>query len=377
MSVGLYDVDFFKYHQVMFNLEIMKMATYFKKKREITVLSPTLSPERYSKFYLRKDFNDGIFPNGLHRFPNLDYGGFAFSGNVYVPVMEEIEICQPDVFIYDKYKPLFTAGAKTHESAYTSLTNNIHLRLSLNEKEVWNNFEKQITPNNKANICFFHDFDLGRIKDSPEAVKYILEKYSKKKDAAALLGVKFPIHCQTLNDFQTWNSFASTENFFTLQVDNVLEDEEFFEVINSLTRARAEKIKYKIASSSSDKNHFIKVILPKIFKQVIFCCNTHKQISLIIDDDFFIEKEWVDVITLLNLFLSASTKYTRVPALYRFCKSLKEKNSLYKNSVMCKEEARELFLFVNKNHPELFELFYECNKVELENGGFKVVKSWA
>lgn len=376
MSVGLYDVDFFKYHQVMFNLEIMKMATYFKKKREITVLSPTLSPERYSKFYLRKDFNDGIFPNGLHRFPNLDYGGFAFSGNVYVPVMEEIEICQPDVFIYDKYKTLFTAGAKTHESVYTSLINNIHLRLSLNEKEVWSNFEKQITPNNKANICFFHDFDLGRIKDSPEAVKYILEKYSKKKDSTALLGVKFPIHCQTFNDFQTWNNFASTENFFTLQVDNVLEDEEFFEVINSLTRARAEKIKYKIASSSSDKNHFIKVTLPKIFKQVIFCCNAHKQISLIIDDDFFIEKEWVDVITLLNLFLSASTKYTRVPALYRFCKSLKEKSSLYKNSVMCKEEARELFLFVNKNHPELFELFYECNKVELENGGFKVVKSW-
>lgn len=377
MSVGLYDIDFFKYHQVMFNLEIMKMATYFKKKREITVLSPTLSPERYSKFFLRKDFNDGTFPNGIHRFPNLEYGGFAFSGNVYIPVMEEIEVCPPDTFIYDKYKNLFITGPKENALVYTSLTNNIHLRLSLDEKEIWNNFEKQIIPTNKANICFFHDFDLGRIKDSSEAVKYILEKYSRKKDSPALLGVKFPIHCQTFEDFQIWNSFSPTGKFFTLQIDNVLEDEEFVEVINSVNCAQALRIKYRIASPLSDKNHFIKIVLPKIFKQVIFCCNNHKQISLIIDDDFFIEKEWVDLITLLNLFLSASTKYTRVPALYRFCKSLKERDSLYKNSIMCKEEARDLFFFINKNQPELFKLFYECNKVELKNGGFEIVKSWS
>ena len=376
MSIGLYDVDFFKYHQVMFNLEIMKMATYYKKKREITVLSPTLSPERYSKFILRKDYYDGTFPNGLHRFPNLDYGGFAFSDNVYVPVMEEIEACIPDTYIYDRYKSLFVSGSKEHSNVYTSLVSNIHLRLSLNGESIWDKFEKQIAANNKANICYFHDFDLGAIQDSPEAVKHILNKYSKKSTSPALLGTKFPIHCKDFKDFQTWNDFSTTEAFFTLQIDNVLEDEEFIEVVNSINQAKAKRIKYKVASSSSDKNDFIKNILPKIFKQVIFCCNNHKQISLIIDDDFFIEKEWVDIITLLNLYLSAATKYTRVPALYRFCKSLKERDSLYKNSVMCKEEARDLFMFVYKNHPELFELFYECNQVEIVNGGFKNVNSW-
>ena len=70
MSIGLYDVDFFKYHQVMLNLEIMKMATYFKNRREITVLSPTFSPERYAKFYLRKDYYDGTFPVGLNKYQN-------------------------------------------------------------------------------------------------------------------------------------------------------------------------------------------------------------------------------------------------------------------------------------------------------------------
>ena len=103
MSIGLYDVDFFKYHQVMFNLEIMKMATYFKGQREITMLSPTYSPERYTHFYLRKDFYDGTFPSRLNSYDNLTYGGLAFTNNKYAPLQEEIERTIPDTYVYDKY----------------------------------------------------------------------------------------------------------------------------------------------------------------------------------------------------------------------------------------------------------------------------------
>ncbi len=372
MSIGLYDVDFFKYHQVMFNLEIMKLASYFKNKREITVLSPTLSPERYSNFYLRKDYYDGTFPPKLTSYDNLTYGGLAFTGNIYTPMIEEIEMSKPDTHIYDKYRELFYEGRKTHDVAFTSLVNNIHLRLSLDGSNIWENFEKQIHRNAKANIIFFHDRDLGLINDSWEVVNTLLNKYSRKAELPAALGVKFPITCETLEDFKRWNQFTFSDNFFTIQLNNILEDEEFAELINSVSPAKSEKIVYRIASSSSDKNDFIESVLPKIFKQVIFCCNHHKQISLIIDDDFRIEQKWRDLVTLFNLYMSAAIDYTRVPALYRFCKALKPKEEMRRTGVMSKEEAKEIFLYVYNRHPELFKMFYECNQVHLEGGEFKI-----
>lgn len=357
----------------MFNLEIMKMATYFKGKREITVLSPTYSPERYTKFFLRKDFYDGTFPTGLNLHKNLEYGGLAFTQNKYVPLQEEIEKCQPDIYIYDKHKDLFLEGAKTHKDAYVSLSTNIHLRLSLDGETIWNNFEKQI-PNKKANIIFFHDPDIGKIKDSPLVVKEILTKYSREKKGMANLGVKFPLGIDNIDDFHFWNQFTFNDNFFSLKIHRPLEDEEFVDLINSSIKAKTSKIIYTIADVSSSKNDFIINVLPKIFKQVIFCCRQHKKILLNIEDNFPIEEEWRDVVTLFNLYMKAATSYTEsVPALYVFCKNLKPKESMYKNSVMCKEDARRLFSFVMEKQPELFKLFYECNLVKIINGRFENV----
>lgn len=377
MSIGLYDVDFFKYHQVMFNLEIMKMATYFKNKREITMLSPTYSPERYTHFYLRKDFYDGTFPVGLNKYPNLHSGGLAFTGGKYLPLAEEIEVCQPDTFVYDKYKQLFLEGAKGHKNAYTSLSNNIHLRLSLDGETIWDKFEKQI-PNKKANILFLHDVDLGKIDGAHEAINYLLAKYSKEKNGKTILGVKFPISVNGITDFNFWKQFTFNENFFSLKIKQPLEDEEFADIINFSSKAKAKKIIYTIADASSSKNDFILSILPKIFKQVIFCCRQHKRILLNIEDDFLIEQKWRDVVTLLNLYMGAAQSYgTSVPALYVFCKNLRSSEKQYKNGIMSKEDARDIFLFVMENQPELFKLFYECNQVEIINGGFENVSNWS
>ena len=91
MSVGLMDGDIISY-QVPFNLEIMKCAAYYKKKREIVTLAPSFCPDKYSNFIYRKDYNDGIFPANLTKIPNLQYGGLAFSNNRYIALPEEIEI---------------------------------------------------------------------------------------------------------------------------------------------------------------------------------------------------------------------------------------------------------------------------------------------
>ena len=66
MSIGLYDIDLITYFQVAFNLELMKLATYYKRKREIVQLSPIFQPERYTKFIMRKDYYDSNFPSNYY-----------------------------------------------------------------------------------------------------------------------------------------------------------------------------------------------------------------------------------------------------------------------------------------------------------------------
>lgn len=369
MSVGLYDVDFFEYHQVLLNLEIMKLATYFKGKKEITALSPTYSPERYGSFYLRKDFYDGTFPNKLTQYPNLKYGGLAFTDNKYRSLPEDIESCAPDLFLYDRYKELFTQDKKSYQAVYGTLTRNSHLRLSLDGKTVWPDFEKQISSMAKSRVVFFHDPAIHEIEDAEETIRYILEKYSKKKNEYAILATKFPIHCAGLEEFMLWNKFTFSDVFCAVQIDNLLTDEEFIELINSISSNKGEKIYYEIGNALSSSNDFLEETLLKIYQQIIFCCMHRKQIVLTINDKFSVSEKTRDLILLFNLYIrAAAVCKDGLPSLQKFCKNLRPREYRHMCNVIVKEDARETFFFVSESYPELFKLFYECNKVELKGG---------
>lgn len=83
MSIGIMDADISAYTLVPFNLEVMKLAAYYRKNKEIVILAPSFTPGRHQKFFYRKDYNDGNFPVGLLNTKNVEYGGLAFSNNVY------------------------------------------------------------------------------------------------------------------------------------------------------------------------------------------------------------------------------------------------------------------------------------------------------
>ena len=102
MSIGIMDADMSTYTLVPFNLEVMKLSAYYKKKGEIVVLSPSFTPDRHQKFFFRKDYDDGEYPFALARTENVEYGGLAFSNNVYSPLPLEIEQMRPDTEIYRK-----------------------------------------------------------------------------------------------------------------------------------------------------------------------------------------------------------------------------------------------------------------------------------
>ena len=82
MSIGIMDADISAYTLVPFNLEVMKLAAYYRKNKEIVILA-IQAVFRHQKFFYRKDYNDGNFPDGLLNTKNVEYGGLAFSNNVY------------------------------------------------------------------------------------------------------------------------------------------------------------------------------------------------------------------------------------------------------------------------------------------------------
>ena len=107
MSIALYDDDFRRYVHVPFNLELMKLATYYKRKNEIVVLTPSIQKDRYSTTFLRKDYDDGIFIPNPSSYPNLVTGGLAYSSGHYVPMDTDIERCCADTSIYSRVAPMF------------------------------------------------------------------------------------------------------------------------------------------------------------------------------------------------------------------------------------------------------------------------------
>ena len=76
--IGIHDYDFFNYEHVIPNIDCAKYLTYYRDHRTIAALVPQLNPTPYTKFIVRKEYNDDYYPKELF-LPNVEYGGRAFS----------------------------------------------------------------------------------------------------------------------------------------------------------------------------------------------------------------------------------------------------------------------------------------------------------
>lgn len=105
MYIGLIDDDLRSRGTSYPNLEIMKLASYHKKNRDLVELVRDYRTyTRYSKLYLRRNGADNDLPALLlsKARDKCEYGGYAFTNGIYVPMEKDIEKSLPDVTIYDK-----------------------------------------------------------------------------------------------------------------------------------------------------------------------------------------------------------------------------------------------------------------------------------
>lgn len=374
MIVGLYDADMTKYKIVPVNLDLMKLSAYYKKNRQIVSLSTIFNPEKFSKFIIRKDYNDGDFPSEYYA-DNIEVGGLAYTNNVFKPMKLDIERCMPDNEIYWKFVDLFDIN-DSYRTLFKTMVNAHHLRLSLDGHEIWDEYESAFDIDSRRSKCyFFHDFDLNQVNHSKEFIDDIIKRY--KYDV--FFGTKFPIRIYEPNDLLRWCSTPAMLNNFCIEYNGIIPDECFSEyVLTDSTASFQKQLNYNVVYGCSSENDFIVNRLPQIFNQVIFS-RIHKTVlSLKYDDNFFVNKKWGLLLDVFNAFnkniQSVTDEKTLFYAInhatfYDFVKSFISfsTDSKYFTNI---DEMREVFFLVKECNYELFKDFYNKSKVKLEGGKF-------
>ena len=375
MSVGIHDADLATFALVPFNLEVMKLAAYYRKKGEIVILSPYFTPEKNTKFIFRKDYDDGRYPNRLNA-PNVEYGGLAFSNNVYQPLPMDIERMKPDASIYAKAENLMMAAPgreREKKKIFQNMMEAEHCRLSLDGKTIWEDYGRQFKYLPSARNLMIHDYDLGAVEGSFEVVKSILAR-ARTDGWATKIGMKFPVQINEGQALLNWSSLNSNSTFYSLRYDGVIEDDCFNEWVSSCRqRAVYSQMEYHITAGRYDPNHFVEVLLPKILRQVIISRSYRIFFTLNYDEGFFPDRRWEAVLELFNYYHNSFASQPQASylnmisddTLFDFASNCKKKPKWFYGDVFTIDQIREIFAFVREAHPSLFNDFYECSAAKL------------
>lgn len=369
MSYGLYDGDLKLYPTPFYNLELMKLASYYKNKREIVGLSLDFSPQKYTHFIVRQDFYaNQTYPLNFH---NVEYGGRAFGGDVYQPLPLEIEMMRPDISIYNRAIP--KRIKKRQKTIFSTMRRAEHLRLSLDGKTIWSDFEKQLRKDSDCFGIIFHDYDLGAIDGSFELVKELIPATIAHKDGRKI-GMKFPIQISQENELIKWLSLQPMGTYYSLCYNNLID----FNLVPALIEVKQQSYAYRQMSMNINnelqKPNPIDKNIHHIYRSLINLRTQRLIFPLIYDNSIFTDDNWKQVMQLINRYnthlVSQSTRsdyFSRIEpfeTLYSYVKAVQRQPAI-KDSILSLESVRNIFQFVRENNYDLFKDFYEYRGEEV------------
>lgn len=263
-TIGLLDWDLTRWRQpTVFNLELMKLAYYNKTVlRNITQMEKKFSSEMCTKVYIQKDYEDFEYPTYITEDPKVEWRGIALNNGFYVPMAPEIECCPADTSIYNSMEKFYSRNSDM-KMVYRNMMNAVHFRMSLNGKEPYGNWEKQIVPPSKNKVAHFisHDLNLQSVRGAYEEIDKCATLYGRRNFR---LGLKFPLQLTTPDEVLKWGSMTKTPNLSNINLHTLMPDE----VWPELTYYR-QQFTYYIDSEHWTRETFIEA-LPKILIQAIF-----------------------------------------------------------------------------------------------------------
>lgn len=379
-TIGIFDYDYFNYESVIPNLECAKLCAYFKKNKEVTVLAPVMEPHRYTNFYIRKDYEDGIYPKDFF-LDNVSYGGRAVSP-IYKPLDIEIEKSIPDFSGYLQYQNLY--GSKRNDKEQIKrILGSAHFRLSLDEENIESFIKHQSYLERTHKGIILHDYNLSKVSGAYDFIKGLSEsRYTiqGEKPKPYPIGNKYPIQVSTEEDLMKWLNITPMTDVFFLQYNGIMSNETLLKLVEENNRIMRQ-VWYRIDDGWFSENDFIKSALPKIYKQVLFLKNHKTKILLKYNDDFITTPELQNTIHLFNNFLNSDhevrdKKFLHQTTLYNYCRGAKEiENFCIRNYIKSKpklstQDKRDVFQFIREKNYDVFHMFYEWYKVKYDKGDF-------
>ena len=353
--------------------------TYHRNHNDIALLAPSLEPARYTKFIVRKDYNDGVFPREIF-LSNCEYGGRAFNPSKYQPLDDRIERTIPDMHIYDRYITSF-GHSKPEQALIKRLLNCAHMRLAPDSQNLLS--VKQLSRNfaSKPTGIILHDYDLASLKPYDLIIELQNQRKFVTKEGINPypVGNKFPIRVTSSEELQKWLKILVIPNAFFLEYRGLMNDE----TLNNLceeNKRMARQVYYNIAYGCTSENDFLINRLPKIFIQTLFLRRAGIKILLKYDEDFFVTPELEWLIELLNCWLSFQWQENFIPrkqTLYNFCKcnqKLHYINWAFMIVTVSMEQIIDIFEYIREKNYNVFKLFYECDSIIFKGG--KLVDEW-
>ena len=369
MSYGLYDADLPYYPVPFYNLELMKLSSYYKHKREIVGLSPDISPNRYNHFIIRQDFYNPHMQS--FKGTNIEYGGRAFDGENYKPLSLEIERSPADISLYEKIK---VKPTKKVVNTFSTMRRAEHIRLSLDGKTIWKDFEKQFRRDQNVFGIIFHDYDLNKIEGAYELISQELPNWIKHSFGRRV-GTKFPIEVSNKEDMCKWLSLQPLNKYFSLTHKGLIDSSyipELTEVYEKSTAIR------QIAMDISDvftSDELINGGIQRIFRTIINLRSYRIVLRLIYNENLLIDDNWKMVMKLIDrynwhLVIGNDTDYFKrvepYETFYGYCyRAIKQFQ--IKEPLLSKESIQSVFQFVRENNYDLFKDFYEYRGGEVRN----------
>lgn len=361
-SIGLYDWDLLRWRQpIVFNLDLMKVAAYYKNRRHLVKMLSDIDLERYSKIILTKDYWDDDFPKEIFLNRKVELLGLTVGKKSESYLAEEIEFTTPDTTIYNKLNKYY--NSTPHSLAlFKTMSTAAHARLSRNNSTIAAEYERQfsnIDMSRKTVLCI-HDPFPHEVRDF---VPSVLNIFNSMSTLNKYVFFKHPVLC---HDEETYLNFARLprHKMSASIVSTVMLADE---VIYIAKPTNGMLFEYQFDNIEEEK--FL-LWLPTYFKQAMFYGGTKSPLLLnIMNAPSNIKNEWVEVIALLNEFFSyyANAKLDRRKTFYKYCKT---------NPRFLKGDLIRLFSFVRENNYELFKLFYECEKVVFKNDHFESRYIW-
>ena len=359
------------------NLELMKLSAYYKKKREMVILSPCFSPERHQKFYVRKDYDDGNFIKGMTSESNVEYGGYAFTNGIYVPLPKEIEVMHPDTTLYENMENVIVGNGRCgRKKIYQNMMEAEHCRISLDGKTIWEDYPKQFKFLKSARNLMLHDYNLAAIDGGFEEVQKILAR-ARTDGWATRVGMKFAPIITNGQDLLNWVSLRPNSTFYSLQYNGVIDNDAFEEFIGRCREQSIYKqLDYYVTASAKNEQDFVDNYIQRIFRQVVKSRSYRVFFTLKYEENFFLDSRWERVLDLFNFYHNSLKqlpqcyyyKKIRNDTLFDFAKASYDELPRYCRNEISKQEMRELFRFVREKNPALFTDFYEFNINSMEEG---------